>query len=512
MGPSGGPITKDQTGVETYATIFTLAPSRSEADVIWAASDDGVVHITRDNGGSWQNVTPAGVPDFVKWTTIEDSPHRPGTAFVTGNRFLLDDFSPYVYRTTDYGRSWTRITNGIPADEISRSIREDIVRPGLLFLGTERGVWVSFDDGQSWQRLQRNLPTVQVADLAVEDHDLAIGTHGRGFYILDNIDVLRQIGRQGTQSRAVQLFQPAPAYRGVDAGVMIDYFLPRQAQKVTLEILDPQGRVIRTFTGTPADSAAPSGGRGNFFGPAQVENPPTKAGLNRFTWNMRYPGYTAFPEMILWAARNVGPVAVPGRYQARLTVDGRSQTQPFEIRLDPRIEGVTLADLQRRFDLAIQIRDKVSEANQAILLIRGIEQQIDSVQARSQNAQVTQATERLEERLNAVEEEIYQVRNRSNQDPLNFPIKLNNKIAALIGVVESAEAPPTEQTYVVFRELSEELDQQLAQLNQILEQELPQVNQVLRAQRLTEIQRRPLPEGRGGARLEDGEELEMKRW
>ncbi len=495
---SGGPITLDQTGVETYATVFSLAPSRLEDDVIWASSDDGLVHVTRDDGGTWQNVTPAGVPDFVKWTTVEDSPHRPGTAFLTGNRFLLGDFSPYVFQTTDYGSSWTRISGGLPDDEITRSIREDVVRPGLLYLGTERGVWISFDDGMTWQKLQRNLPVTQVSDLAVEDHDLVIATHGRSFYIMDNIDVLRQIGRQGGTTQTVQLFQPAPAVRGVDRGVMVDYFLPRAAESVRIEIVDPRGEVVQSFTGTPADSAARGGG-GGFFGPPQPQHPTVKAGLNRFTWNMRYPGFADFPGMIFWAARNVGPVAVPGNYQVRLTVDDRSQTQPFEIRMDPRLTGVAVADLQRRFDFALQIRDEVSRANDAVLLIRGIEQQIDSIQDRTDNAEVEQAAERLEQRLNAVEERIYQVRNQSSQDPLNFPIMLNNKIAALMGVVESAEAAPTAQTFTVFQELSRQLGEQLAQLDQVLDQDLAQFNQTLRGAGLPPVERRPLAtEGANG--------------
>jgi photosystem II stability/assembly factor-like uncharacterized protein len=492
LAASGGPITLDQTGVETYGTVFALAPSRLERDVIWAGSDDGLVHVTRDNGRSWQDVTPKSVPKYLKITTIEDSPHRPGTAFMTAHRFLLDDLKPYIFKTTDYGKTWTRISNGIPADEIAHSIREDVVRPGLLYLGTERGVWISFDDGLSWQRLQRNLPTVQVADLAVTDHDLVIGTHGRSFWVLDKIDVLRQLDRQGGTARAVQLFRPAPSVRGVDQGVTIDYFLPKAAQKLTLDILDPAGKVIRTFQGSNAEPKKTGGGEDEDEGPGPPPPPKMKAGLNRFTWDMHYPGFSEFPGMIMWAARNRGPLALPGTYRARLTADGATQTQPFEIRLDPRVTGVAAADLERRMQFASQVRDKVSQANDAVLLIRGVRQQGDQLRKRTSDPAILADLARLEQKLGAIEGRIYQVRNRSSQDPLNYPIMVNNKLAALLGVVESGEAAPTEQSFTVFRLLSAQLDRELAELDRVLAADLPPLNERLRRANLPPVERTPL--------------------
>lgn len=491
LGPSGGPITLDQTGVETYATIFALAPSRLERDVIWAGSDDGLVHISRDNAASWRNVTPRGLPKFVKITTIEDSPHRRGTAFMTGHRFLLNDFQPYIFKTTDYGKSWTRIANGIPADEIARSIREDVVRPGLLYLGTERGVWISFDDGRSWQKLQRNLPAVQVSDLAVTDHDLVIATHGRSFWVLDKIDVLRQIDRQGGTTRNVQLFKPAPAVRGVDEGLIIDYFLPAAPQKLSIDILGPGGKVLRSFTGSNAEPKK-SNDDDEEGGSAPPPAPKMKAGLNRFTWDMRYPGYTEFPGMIMWAARNRGPVVIPGFYQAQLTADGVKQTQPFEIRVDPRVGNVASAELERRLELASQIRERVSQANEAVLLIRGIKQQLAAISRQTTNGHILKDAHRLEARLSAIEGRIYQTRNQSRQDPLNFPIMLNNKLASLMGVVESAEAAPTEQSSAVFLQLSQQLGDELAQLSTLLDRDLKTLNQRLRQANLPVVERRPL--------------------
>jgi len=493
LGPSGGPITLDQTGVETYGTVFALTPSRLEKGLIWAGSDDGLVHITRDGGRTWADVTPRGIPRYLKITTIEDSPSRPGTAFLTGYAYLLDDLRPYMLKTTDYGKHWTSIANGIPADEMAHSVREDIVRPGLLYLGTERGVWMSFDDGLSWRKLQRNLPVTQVADLAVTDHDLVIATHGRSFWVLDNIDTLRQLGSLAGPP-AVHLFRPAPAVRGVDPGVMLDYYLPKAPATLKLDILDGSGMLVRSFTGgMTAEKKAEAGESDDDFGPKPEPKPSMKAGLNRFTWDMRYAGFTEFPKMIMWAARNRGPVAVPGAYQARLTVDGQVQTVPLEIRLDPRVSGVSQADLVKQFQLASAIRDKVSEANDAVLLIRGVKAQIGPALQHTTDPATKRAGAELDARLSAIEGRIYQVRNQSSQDPLNFPIMLNNKLAALAGVVEGADAPPTTQDYATFADLSKQLDSELASLNQVLATDLPAFNAMLARQHVAPVEKRPLP-------------------
>jgi photosystem II stability/assembly factor-like uncharacterized protein len=514
LAASGGPITLDQTGVETYGTVFALAPSRLEKDVIWAGSDDGLVHVTRDNGRTWQNVTSKSFPKYLKITTIEDSPHRPGTAFLAGHMFLLDDMRPYLFKTTDYGRHWTQITKGIPTDEIVRSVREDIVRPGLLFAGTERGVSVSFDDGQSWQKLQRNLPATQVADLAVTDHDLVIGTHGRSFWVLDNIDVLRQLDGQ-SGNKALRLFRPAPAVRGADPGVIIDYFLPATPAKLTIDILDPAGKVIRSFEGAPepAKKEDEAGADDEDGEPKPAPKPTIKPGLNRYTWDMHYPGFTEFKGMILWSARNRGPLAVPGQYQVRLTADGKTQVQPAEIRLDPRLGNVRLADLQKRFELAGQIRNKVNQANDAVLLIRGVRSQIEERMKQTNDQAARQAGERLDQRLRAIEGRIYQVQNRSRQDPLNYPIMLNNKLAALAGVVESGEAAPTQQSYTVFADLSQRLDRELAAMDKLLTTDLPLLNIRLSRARLPPVARTPeaavepgTPPSPGGEEDEEDEE------
>ncbi len=506
LAASGGPITLDQTGVETYGTVFALTPSRLEKDVIWTGSDDGLVHITRDNGRTWQDVTPKSFPKYLKITTIEDLPTRPGTAFLAGHMFLLDDMRPYLFKTTDYGKHWTSIANGIPADEIVHSIREDTVRPGLLYLGTERGVWVSFDDGQSWQKLQRNLPVTQVADLAVTDHDLVIGTHGRSFWVLDNIDVLRQLDA-ASGNKSVHLFRPAPAVRGVDPGVMIDYYLPKAPRKLTIDILDPDGKLVRSFAGAVEKKKEDEDAADDDDDPKAPPKPAMKAGLNRYTWDMHTPGYTEFKGMIFWAERNRGPMALPGHYRVRLTVDGKTQVQPAEIRLDPRVKGVTQADLQKRFELATQIRDKVSQANQAVLMIRGVRAQIAGVLKHARDAALRQSGTQLDQKLAAIEGRIYQVRIQSRQDPLNYPIMLNNKLAALGDVVEDGEAAPTAQDYTVFADLSQKLDRELASMDAVLGSDLPAFNRQLVQAHLPPVERRAEPSvEQGTAMLPGGEE------
>lgn len=496
LGPSGGPITRDQTGVETYATIFALAPSRRERGVIWAGSDDGLVHVTRDGGGTWQNVTPTGLPPYLKITTIEDSPHVPGTAFLTGHRFLLGDFRPYVLKTGDYGRSWTPIISGIPADEIARSIREDIVRPGLLYLGTERGVWVSFDSGSRWHKLQRNLPAVQVSDLAVTDRDLVIATHGRSFWILDDIGVLRQSA--SSQDRRLRLFEPSAAVRGVDEGVAIDYFLPRRPKRLSLEILGPDGKLIQRFAGSLTEPAKKEDGDED-DDPMKPKPPQTatmKPGLNRFTWNMRHPGFTDFPGMVLWTSRNRGIVATPGRYQARLTVDGRTQTREFSVRADPRITSATAEDLAARFDLATRVSARVSEANETVLLIRDLKAQTAAASAKVDPA-LQRSLATFDRQVSDIEGRLYQVRNRSRQDPLNYPIMLNDRLAGLIGAIESAEARPTDQSEAVFRQLSATLDREVAELERLLAAELPGLNARLRqAGQPAIVRKRQTPDSR----------------
>jgi photosystem II stability/assembly factor-like uncharacterized protein len=485
MGPSGGPITLDQTGVETYATVFTLAPSALDANVIWAGSDDGVVSVTRDGGKSWQKVTPPDLPEFTRIGLIEASPHAAGTAYLAGNRYQRSDRAPYVYKTSDFGKSWTKIVTGIPQDDFARAIREDKKRKGLLFLGTESSIYVSFDDGAHWQSLRLELPVTPVHGIEIKDNDLVIGTHGRSFYILDNISVLRQV-HASMSTEPLVLFDPADAVRSVSRGVFIDYYLKDAAEKVSIDLLDTGGKVIRTFSG-PAEQSpgaarpgeAEEGDEGPRQGPA-ARVTATK-GMNRFTWDMRYPNAVEFPGLIMWAASTRGPMAPPGRYQVRITAGGAAKTQDFEIRRNAAVRGVTDADLQAQFTLARQISDRVSDANRAVIRIRDLKGQIADRLTKTSDASLKSAGASLTEKLTDVEGEIYQHQLRSSQDPLNFPIRLNNKLAALQGTVESGDYRPTDQAYAVFKELSARLDKQLARLDALVKGEVAAFNKSLAA-------------------------------
>ncbi|HSL20680.1 MAG TPA: hypothetical protein VK886_04030 [Vicinamibacterales bacterium] len=491
MGESGGPITLDQTGVETYATVFTLAPSPRERDTIWAGSDDGLIHVTRDAGKNWQNVTPPDLPEFARVSLIEASPHKPATAYVAANRYQRADRAPYVFRTTDYGKTWSRIVSGLPPDDFARAIREDKVRPGLLFLGTEHGVYVSFDDGARWQSLRLNLPVTPVHDIAVKDNDIAIATHGRSFYILDNISVLRQLDAKVAAGN-VHLFDPIDATRSLSRGVTVDYYLKSDADKVTIDILDGQGQVIRTYTGTAAEEQKRQGRT-----PEQEEEesprrggpPPrvgVKAGMNRFTWDMRYASATEFPNLIMWSASVRGPMAPPAEYSVRLTVGSDTQTQAFRIVRHP-LGTATDADLAEQFTLARQINQRVSDANTAVIRIRALKDQIKDRLGRTTDKKIAQAGTALSTKLTEIEGEVYQYRNQSSQDPLNFPIKLNNKLAALQGVVESGDARPTDQSHAVFKELSGRLDKELGRLDSALKTDVEAFNRLLRGRRLEPI-------------------------
>ncbi|MFL5482993.1 MAG: WD40/YVTN/BNR-like repeat-containing protein [Gemmatimonadaceae bacterium] len=541
LGASGGPITKDQTSVEYYATVFTIAESPRTAGVIWAGSDDGLVNVTRDGGKTWKNVTPAGLPEWARISMIEPSHFATGTAYLAANRYQRDDMKPYLYRTNDYGATWTPITNGIPVAEFTRVLREDPERAGLLYAGTERGVWISFNDGASWQSLRRNLPLVPVHDLAVKEGDLIAATHGRSFWILDDLSALRQLHPETLRTTAT-LFKPRQVYRanfngggGTGAagghptganpanGAVIYYWLAKPRQVVTMDFLDSRGKVIRTFTsnqdprqaadsvradsvrtarndslrraGLPPDTAERSEARGEETPPDEgpIRRPPpprvsNKAGLNMFAWNLRYPDASVFDNMIMWAGSVSGPAVLPGAYAVRLNVGGQSYTQPLVVVKDPRTTA-TEADLKEQFDLLTRIRDKTSEANDAVRTIRNVKAQFAD---RSQKitgpgaAAFRQLATELTNKLSTIESEIYQVKNQSSQDPLNYPIKLNNKIAALAGVVGGTDAKPTSQSYTVFNDLSTQLDRRLSAMRGAL-LILPSVNATLKAAGLAPI-------------------------
>jgi photosystem II stability/assembly factor-like uncharacterized protein len=512
---SGGPITKDNTGVEVYGTIFSVVESPVQKDLIWAGTDDGLIQLTRDGGQHWENVTPKGMPEWGTVSMIEASSRDAGTAYVAVERHKLDDFAPYVFKTTDFGKTWTKLVTGLPPNAYVHAVRVDPRKPSLLFAGTEQGVYTSFDDGAHWQPLQLNLPPVPVNDLVVKNTDLVLATHGRSFWVLDDITPLEQYEESIPQAEA-HLFTPAPAnhtiFRGSPfaggnsgknppAGAVISYWLktalkkpeptakaeatpaPAEAPKITLEILDSAGKVIRKYP----KKEEPSDDEEDFFsrGGGGGSSLPAEAGLNRFVWDLRYEGATKVPHAPLWGGGTEGPVALPGKYQVRLSVLGKSYTAPLEIQPDPRLK-VSADDLAKQFDLLLKIRDKVTETHNAILQIRDFREQMNAIDKRlkgdPRSKVLADAGKALDKKMTEVEEALIQTKAKSGQDVLNFPVRLNNDLVALGGVVGSARSAPTKQSYEVFDMLSKAVDEQLAKWKGIVTTDVAAYNTLVKQQ------------------------------
>jgi photosystem II stability/assembly factor-like uncharacterized protein len=475
MGDSGGPITHDMNSPEVYATVFAIGPGKTDVNVIWAGSDDGVISVTRDGGKTWTNVTPKEMPDLGRVSIIDASKFDAGSAYVAVKKPLLNDFAPYIFRTHDFGRTWTKIVAGIGPIDYVHAVREDPTRKGLLYAGTQHGFYISYDDGDSWRSLSLNLPDTQVSDIWVEANDIDIATHGRGFYILDHVGPLRQYMPAMIASDAI-LFKPDDAIRSA-GGASITYLLRKPAQALTLDVLDSKGQVIHSFVGNAGGVATVAGGRGGGRGGGSGPSfAPMAQGLNTVSWNLRYPDATSFPNMIFWGGGVQGPSAAPGSYQVRMTADGHTQTQPLVVKRNPLFKDVTDADLQEQFALAIQIRDKTSEANDAVVQIRRIKDAVKDRLAKSPDAKLKTTGETLTKNLSAVEEDIYQVRNQSGQDPLNFPIKTNNRLGALLQMVDHGDGKPIGNALPVFNDLKAELKAETDRLDRVLATDLAAFN------------------------------------
>ena len=494
MQESGGPITHDMNSPEIYGTVFSLAPGKTDVNIVWAGSDDGVLSVTRDGGKAWTNVTPKEVPDFGRVSQIDSSKFDPATAYAAVKRPLLEDHAPYIFRTHDFGKTWTKTVSGIATDDYVHTVREDPTRKGMLYAGTEHGVYLSYDDGDHWQSLRLNMPDSPVTDLWVEANDLVVTLHGRGFWVLDDIAALRQYGTMPMTSDA-QLFKPADAIRSVGP-VVIAYWLTKPAQNLTLDILDTQGRVVRTYKGAapnansrgadanvkegsaaPLDAPAAAEEPQNEDGPRRPRPPSTAAGLNRFTWDLTSEPVQSFPGMVLWGASENGPMVLPGAYEVRLVVDGNAQSQPVTVKKNP-LRDVSESDLQAQYELESQIRDKVNEANGAVIQIRRIKKEIADRLAKKNDGDLRAIANRLTRQLTEVEENVYQVQNQSNQDPLNFPIKINNRLASLLRVVETGDGRPTSNVGSIFNDIKLELKAQTDKLQQALTTDLPRFNQM----------------------------------
>jgi photosystem II stability/assembly factor-like uncharacterized protein len=488
MEKSGGPITGDMNGPEVYAVIFSVGPGKRDVNVIWTGSDDGLVHVTRDGGKTWANVTPKEMPDFGRVSQIDASSFGSGIAYVSVRRPLLDDFSPYIFKTTDYGRSWTRIVNGIPANAYVHAVREDPTRQGLLYAATQRGVYLSYDDGASWQSLRLNMPDVPVADLIVEGNELVIATHGRGFWVLDNITPLRQATPE-VLAKDGHLFTPPPGVRS-GTGVTLSWLLKAAPVSARLEILDSTGAVLRAFatdTTRPDSTRGPgAGGGGGGRGGPQIFVPKA-AGLQRINWDLRAEGVTSFPGMILWGAGTAGPAVPPGRYTARLVADGLTLTAPVTVRRNPWLTDVSDADLRAQYAFSRRVRDKADEANRAVIAIRRVKSQLADRLKKSEDPALKSTGATLVTNSSAVEEDVYQVRNQSGQDPLNFPIKVNNRLANLLSMAERGDGPPTNNMPEIFGILSAELKTYTDRLEVVWSTDLTAVNRELARLKLTPL-------------------------
>ncbi len=491
QGSSGGPITQDNTSVEYYGTIFAVAESPLQAGIIWTGSDDGMVHLTRDAGETWTDVTPKGLPEEIQINSIEAHPFIPGGLYLAATGYKSDDFSPWLFRTTDFGRSWKRIDKGIERDHFTRVIRADPAQPGLLYAGTEWGLYLSTDDGASWEAFQLDLPIVPITDLAIKEDNLVAATQGRGYWILDPLNVVRQMAA-GDAPESDGLYQPAAAWRlanepsddpgqaGTHApsGVVFHYLLSEALDEdtpLTLEISDTNGNLVRRFTRKPADIE-------DNEEPAFADDDrllEAGAGLHQFVWNLRYPSVETFAGLVLWNRGLEGPLALPGNYQATMTIGDFAQTVPVEVLADPRASADIVA-LTEQFEFVQGINLKLTETHQAIRTIRELNQSISQVEARAgdqpQFEALIERGDALKAQLGEVEAALYQTRLESPQDPLNFPIRLNDKLAGVMGMADVGDYPPTASAIAVRDELVSEIDVQLDLLDQLIGKELAAFN------------------------------------
>jgi photosystem II stability/assembly factor-like uncharacterized protein len=498
--PSGGDITLDITSVEYYDTVFALAESPLQKGQLWAGTDDGLIHLTRDDGKTWENVTPKALPEWSMVSIIEASPHDAGTAYAAIDRHKLDDFNPFIYKTHDFGKTWTLINNGIPAGSYVRSVREDPKMKGLLYAGTETGVYFSIDDGAHWQSLQLNLPTTPIHDLAVKDNDLVAATHGRAFWILDDVSPLRQAS-SAIANDEFHLYQPAPATRlhfpdaverrrpvgdNPPKGSIFYYYLkskPTGKEEITIEITDAQGKLVRRLSNLEENKQEQPPEWPDLEKPANLL--PADAGMNRFAWDFRTDGPVQIPGAFYVGEPPRGPLVLPGTYQVKLTVKGKSQSAPLNVTIDPRIQKqVTAADLQTQIELADKVKADIDALHRAVNQIRGLRTNLETLEkwtaAGSPNSEVIAAAKALDQKMSPVEEKLINVKIKSTEDNLRYPNMLNDQYASFNDLIQGVDQTPTAQQLLVYDELHTRLTAQLAQWQQIQTTDVPALNDLMR--------------------------------
>ena len=517
QGYAGGDITRDNTGVEVYGTIFAFEESPYRAGLLWAGSDDGRVHVSQDGGATWRDVTPRAMPEWGTVNAIGLSAHDERRVFLAVHRYRMDDFRPYIFRTDDMGASWTLLTdgsNGIPADHFVRVVREDPERRGLLFAGTEFGLYASLDDGATWRPLQLELPVTPVTDLAVKRGDLVVATQGRSYWILDDLSPLRQLA-DGVDADSPHLFQPRPAVQWLDGagargrgaagsnppyGAVIHYVVPENvadshdgddAVEVKLELLDAAGEVLRTLSSTTAEPQAPSPWRMMF---PEMFDPPLlghRAGANRYVWNLRLPDARLVDDAVLWGFP-AGPQVPPGAYTARLTMGDWTDTVRVDVVPDPRSD-VAVADLEERYRLARAVYDELDRSHDVLRRIRRVRDQAQEASGRVDDEPTQTAVAALVDDLDGLERRIHQVEAESSQDVLNYPPALDNQLLYLMSTVESATGQPTDGSRTRFAELEAELNEIVTELDAVLAERLPALEQLLQTAGATFVLERPGP-------------------
>ncbi len=480
LGPSGGPITKDNTAVEYYATIFAACESPYEKDLLWAASDDGLIHLSRDGGKNWEDVTPVNSPKYLMWNSVEPDPFVKGGLYAAGTLYKTGDFQPYMYKTKDYGKTWEKITNGIPNNHFTRVLRADPNKEKLLYAGTESGMYISFDDGISWNSFQLNLPLVPITDLTIKNNNLIAATQGRSLWLIDDLTPLHQLNKE-VNNASMKLFKPIDSYRmgspgrgtprnagknhhnGVEVFFNIDDKILDDNTSITLEFLDNEKKLIKKYDNQSDKNALD-----------------INSEKNSFVWNMRYDDAKGFDGLIMWAASLRGPIASPGQYYVKLTVNEKSEEQSFNILKDPRSNS-TDEDLKEQFDFLLSVRDKVSDIHQTIIDIRSSRSQLIDLKSKISDKypDMENSISDVISRITLIEEKLYQTKNRSGQDPLNFPIRLNNKLAHLTSVASVGNFKPTDQMYNVRDELIGLIDKELKMWEDIKENDLVKLNSTI---------------------------------
>jgi photosystem II stability/assembly factor-like uncharacterized protein len=485
QGPSGGPITKDNSSAEYYCTIYTAAESPLERGLLWTGSDDGLVYVSRDSGTHWENVTPPAAGKWTLWNCVEPDPVRKGAAYIVGTRFRLDDYTPYIFKTEDYGKTWKLITNGIDPMHFARVVRADRRRSGLLYAGTEYGMYVSFDDGAHWKPMQLNLPVVPVTDLTIKDNGLVVATQGRAFWVLDDLSLVQQLNADSLRPK-LHVFAVDDAWRlssgggrrnrdrvianagqNPPAGVVIRYWLKDapDSPRVSITVFDKKHVQIRTFS-TRAKEAD-----------TKLE---CRNGINTFAWDMLYPPAVKVPGMLLWTGGAGTPMAAPGRYTVRVRYDHDSAEVPFVIKADPNY-SLTEADYDAQVGFLLEVRDKYNAVQNAVLQARSIRGQLKALNGRldSSAAPVRKLSDSIIRQLTAVEEALYQTKSKSGEDMLNFPIRINDKLSGVYGFAANGYAAPSRQAREVFAGLSAKADVQLDRLKAIVSDQLSALNKLI---------------------------------